>query len=98
MISYTQSPIRMLDNRLTTWKYGKGKWAQNSSHNPLDTWKKSEWIIHPFYLGLIKIINYNFISLLEILSFATSHHVTGMQLIVICNYHSYVYNYKFGIV
>ncbi len=31
------------------------------------------------------------ITLLEILSFATSHYATGMQLIVVCNY-------KFGIV
>jgi hypothetical protein len=37
-------------------------------------------------------------TLLEILSFATSHYVTGMQLIVICNYLSDLCNYKFGIV
>jgi hypothetical protein len=37
-------------------------------------------------------------SLLEILSFATSHYATGMQLIVICNYLGHVCNYKFGIV
>jgi hypothetical protein len=30
-------------------------------------------------------------TLLEILSFATSHYATGMQLIIVCNY-------KFGIV
>jgi hypothetical protein len=54
IISYTQSPIRRLDNRLTR-KYGKGKWVENSSYNPLNTWKKNEWIIHPFYLDLIKI-------------------------------------------
>jgi len=44
IISCTQSPIRRLDNRLTTWKYGKGKWVQNSFHNPLNTWKKNEWM------------------------------------------------------
>ncbi len=37
-------------------------------------------------------------SLLEILSFATSHYVTGMQLLVICNYLGHVCNYKFSIV
>jgi hypothetical protein len=37
-------------------------------------------------------------SLLEILSFATSHYATGMQLIVVCNYLGHVCNYKFGIV
>jgi hypothetical protein len=40
----------------------------------------------------------NFHSLLEILSFATSHYATGMQLIVICNYLGHICNYKFGIV
>jgi hypothetical protein len=38
------------------------------------------------------------ISLLEILSFATNHYVTDMQLIVVCNYLGHVCNYKFGIV
>jgi hypothetical protein len=38
------------------------------------------------------------LTLLEILSFATSHYATGMQLIVVCNYLGHVYNYKFGIV
>jgi histone deacetylase 1/2 len=37
-------------------------------------------------------------SLLEILSFATSHYATDMQLIVVCNYLGHVCNYKFGIV
>jgi hypothetical protein len=37
-------------------------------------------------------------TLLEILSFATSHYATSMQLIVICNYLGHVCNYKFGIV
>jgi hypothetical protein len=37
-------------------------------------------------------------SLLEILSFATSHYATGMQLIVVYNYLGHVCNYKFGIV
>ncbi len=37
-------------------------------------------------------------ALLEILSFATSHYATGMQLVVICNYLGHVCNYKFGIV
>jgi hypothetical protein len=37
-------------------------------------------------------------TLLEILSFATNHYATGMQLIVICNYLGHVCNYKFGIV
>jgi hypothetical protein len=40
----------------------------------------------------------SFIALLEILSFATSHYATGMQLIVVCNYLGHVCNYKFGIV
>ncbi len=39
-----------------------------------------------------------YISLLEILSFATNHYATGMRLVVICNYLGHVYNYKFGIV
>ncbi len=38
------------------------------------------------------------LSLLEILSFATSHYATGMQLVVVCNYLGHVCNYKFGIV
>jgi len=42
--------------------------------------------------------NINIASLLEILSFATSHYVTGMQLVVICKYLGDVCNYKFGIV
>jgi hypothetical protein len=37
-------------------------------------------------------------TLLEILSFATSHYATSMQLVVICNYLGHVWNYKFGIV
>ncbi len=37
-------------------------------------------------------------SLLEILSFATSHYAIGMQLIVVCNYLGHICNYKFGIV
>jgi hypothetical protein len=37
-------------------------------------------------------------TLLEILSFATSHYATGMQLVVVCNYLGHVCNYKFGIV
>jgi hypothetical protein len=37
-------------------------------------------------------------SLLEILSFATSHYATSMQLVVVCNYLGHVCNYKFGIV
>jgi hypothetical protein len=37
-------------------------------------------------------------TLLEILSFATSHYVTGMQLVVVYNYLGHVCNYKFGIV
>jgi hypothetical protein len=38
------------------------------------------------------------IALLEILSFATNHYATGMQLVIICNYLGHVCNYKFGIV
>jgi hypothetical protein len=38
------------------------------------------------------------ITLLEILSLATSHYAIGMQLVVVCNYLGHVYNYKFGIV
>jgi hypothetical protein len=44
------------------------------------------------------LIVFNELSLLEILSFATSHYATGMQLVVICNYLGDVCNYKFGIV
>jgi hypothetical protein len=36
-------------------------------------------------------------TLLNFLSFATSHYATGMQLVVICNYLGDVCNYKFGI-
>jgi len=39
-----------------------------------------------------------FDTLLEILSFATSHYATSMQLVVVCNYLGHVWNYKFGIV
>jgi hypothetical protein len=38
------------------------------------------------------------ISLLEILSFATNHYATSMELVVICNYFGHVCNYKFGFV
>jgi hypothetical protein len=38
------------------------------------------------------------VTLLEILSFATSHYATRMQLVVVCNYLGRVCNYKFGIV
>jgi hypothetical protein len=53
-----------------------------------------------FFGGIeIRITNKNMIeTLLEILSFATNHYVTGMQLVVICNYLDVVCNYKFGIV
>ncbi len=53
-----------------------------------------------FFGGIeIRITNKNMIeTLLEIQSFATNHHVTGMQLVVICNYLGVVCNYKFGIV
>ncbi len=37
-------------------------------------------------------------TLLEILSVATNHYVTSMQLVVICNYLGLICNYKFGIV
>jgi hypothetical protein len=37
-------------------------------------------------------------TLLEFLSFATSHYAIGMQLIVVCNYLGHICNYKFGIV
>jgi hypothetical protein len=40
----------------------------------------------------------NFMSLIEILSFATNHYATNMQLVVVCNYLGHVCNYKFGIV
>jgi hypothetical protein len=38
------------------------------------------------------------LTLLKILSFATSHYAIGMQLVVICNYFGHVCNYKFVIV
>jgi hypothetical protein len=37
-------------------------------------------------------------SVLEIMSFTTSHYAIDMQLVVICNYLYHVCNYKFGIV
>jgi hypothetical protein len=37
-------------------------------------------------------------TLLEILSFATIHYATSMQLVVVCNYLGHVCNYKFGII
>jgi hypothetical protein len=40
----------------------------------------------------------NFMSLVEILLFATNHYVIDMQLVVVCNYLGHVCNYKFGIV
>jgi hypothetical protein len=47
--------------------------------------KKNLWIFIPH-------------TLLEILSFATSHYATGMQLVIVCNYFGHVCNYKFDIV
>ncbi len=41
---------------------------------------------------------FHMISLLEIVSFATSHYATSMQLVVVCNYLGHIYNYKFSIV
>jgi hypothetical protein len=38
------------------------------------------------------------LTLLEILSFATNHYATSMQLVIVCNYLGNVCNYKFGIV
>jgi hypothetical protein len=38
------------------------------------------------------------VTLLKILSFATSHYATSMQLVVVYNYPSHVCNFKFGIV
>jgi hypothetical protein len=49
------------------------------------------WNIHElFELGMD--------ALLEILSFATSHYATSMQLVVVCNYLGHICNYKFSIV
>jgi hypothetical protein len=45
-----------------------------------------------------QIWHFELMSLLEIVSFATSHYATGMQLVVICNYLDHVCNYKFSIV
>jgi predicted GIY-YIG superfamily endonuclease len=47
-------------------------------------------------IDMIKTINLT--SLLEILSFATSHYATGMQMVVVCNYLSHICNYNFSIV
>jgi len=44
------------------------------------------------------ITNTTTVTLLKILSFATSHYAIGMQVIVVCNYLGHVCNYKFGIV
>jgi len=47
---------------------------------------------HSYHGELVKpLVNEDQLSLLEILSFATNHYATGVQLIVVCNY-------KFGIV
>jgi hypothetical protein len=54
---------------------------------------------YPNQMG--KNIGFTFVTLdtlLEILSFATSHYVIGMQLVVVCNYLGHVCNYKFGII
>ncbi len=51
---------------------------------------------HPMDIGTVNVATSA--SLLEILSFATSHYAIGMQLVVICNYFGHVCNYKFGIV
>jgi hypothetical protein len=37
-------------------------------------------------------------SLLESMSFATTHYATNMQLVVVYNYFGHVCTYKFGIV
>jgi len=55
---------------------------------------KIQWIL----LFMTKIRGQDIQTLLEILSFATSHYATGMQLVVVCNYFGHVCNYKFGIV
>jgi hypothetical protein len=34
-----------------------------------------------------------YITLLEILSFVTSHYATGMQLVIVCNYLGHVCDY-----
>jgi hypothetical protein len=55
---------------------------------------KIQWIL----LFMTKTRGQDIQTLLEILSFATSHYATGMQLVVVCNYFGHVCNYKFGIV
>jgi hypothetical protein len=55
-----------------------------------------EEVVMEVVLEIIKVNNQ--ITLLEILSFATSHYAISMQLIVVCNYLGHVCNYKFGIV
>jgi hypothetical protein len=65
--------------------------------NPLYTWvDKRGFVIAT--RGPTGIEMNPLMSLLEILSFATSHYATGMQLVVVCNYLGHVCNYKFGIV
>jgi len=48
--------------------------------------------------GVEALLTHTIKTLLEILSFATSHYAAGMQLIVVCNYRGHICNYKFGIV
>jgi hypothetical protein len=43
-------------------------------------------------------LDMDLLTLLEILSFATSHYATRMQLIVVYNYLGHVCKYKIGIV
>jgi hypothetical protein len=45
-----------------------------------------------------QVSTFNLQPLLEILSFATNHYATHMQLIIVCNYLDHICNYKFGIV
>jgi hypothetical protein len=56
-----------------------------------------EGVTH-IYEQIDYLLIFEFVTLLEILSFVIIHYVTSMQLVVIYNYFGHVCNYKFGIV
>jgi len=84
------------------WKRNTYKQSEKikKGHLKVDTQKPKKWmkISNKFNCKFVTAHVLMLLSLLKILSFTTSHYVTGMQLVINYNYFAHVYNYKFGIV
>ncbi len=76
------------------WSWWKGR----KKHGFANGEKPNSCLLLTRMCGVCLEFHSNQLTLLEILSFATSHYATGMQLVVVCNYLGHVCNCKFGIV